>query len=52
LGWEEEVEHVRWEEDLEVAGLEETSDGEQDSVKEDDDEEEEEGVRLDDGGGE
>jgi hypothetical protein len=26
-GREEEVEHVGWEEDLEVAGLEETSDG-------------------------
>jgi hypothetical protein len=40
LGREEEVEHARWEEDLEVAGLEETSDGGHDSVEEGDKEEE------------
>jgi hypothetical protein len=39
LGREEEVEHVGWQEDLEVVGLEETSNRGQDSEEEDDKEE-------------
>jgi hypothetical protein len=50
LGREDEVEHAGWKEDLEVAGLEETSDGGHDSEEEDEEEGHEEGAGLDNEG--
>jgi hypothetical protein len=49
LGWEEEVEATRLEEDADVVGLEETSDGGHYSVEEEEEDGyDEEGAALDD----
>jgi hypothetical protein len=50
LGRDDEVEHAGWKEDLEVAGLEETSDGGHDSEEEDEEEGHEGGAGLDNEG--